>query len=180
MPKYKCLDNVKIREGPSIQFDKIGNLYPGNIVEFQDFVGNEGRIWGQLNENQYCCYNDNDGQIYFRIIEEGDEDVSMLQKNSKYKGVRDSGCCFLCACYLGGLNNIKEADECFVWAFKNEKVNKKDSYVNINKYDLAKEIAELYNRNQRRGTIIKGNNHFYVIDDNGNEIFNSVKPNYGH
>ena len=88
----------------------------------------------------------------------------MLQKESNHKGVRISGCCFLCACYLGGLNDIDEADDCFDWATRNEKVRANDSY----------------KRNLRSGIIVKGNNHFYVTDQNGNEIFNSVKPNYGH
>ena len=140
------------------------------------------RIWGKLEENIYCCYRDNDGQIYFRLKEEGDENVfiSMLQKESNHKGVRISGCCFLCACYLGGLNDIDEADDCLDWATRNEKVRANDSYVNIDKYELAKEIAKKYKRNLRSGIIVKGNNHFYVTDQNGNEIFNSVKPNYGH
>ena len=41
---YKCLDTVKIREEPSIQSNKIGNLYPGNEVQFQQFVENMGKI----------------------------------------------------------------------------------------------------------------------------------------
>ena len=37
----------------------------------------------------------------------------------------------------------------------------------LKKYDLAKEIAEKYGRNYRNYKIVKGNNHFYVVDSNG-------------
>ncbi len=103
----------------------------------------------------------------------------MLQKESKHDAVRKEGCCFLCCCYKGGLDNIDEADNCFTWALKKGLV-RDDSYVNINKDNFASKIAQMYNRKERSGTIVKGNNHFYVIDGNRNEIYNSVRPNYGH
>ena len=100
----------------------------------------------------------------------------MNQKESKYKAVQKEGCCFLCACYLGGLNNIEEADECFEWATEKRKVRSSDSYVLINKYDSANDIAKLYERNKREGEIIKGKNHFYVVN-NGIEVSNSINKN---
>ena len=104
----------------------------------------------------------------------------MLQKNAGYKAVKKSGCCFLCACYLGGLNNIDEANLIFEWATKTKKVQASDAYVLINKYTLANEIAQITGRSRRSGKIVEGNNHFYVIDDQGNEIYNSAGPGFGH
>ena len=112
----------------------------------------------------------------------------MLQKDSTFRAVQKEGCNFLCACYLGGLNTIDEADECFEWASttpisknsKQTKVRRSDSYVNMDKNALADEIAQRYGRIRRDGTVIKGNNHFYVVDDKGNEIFNSSGPGRGH
>ena len=50
----------------------------------------------------------------------------------------------------------------------------------IDKHVLAGEIANKYERNRRSGKIVKGNNHFYVINHGGVEIFNSIYPGYGH
>ena len=88
----------------------------------------------------------------------------MKQKNSRHEAVRKEGCCFLCVCYLGGLNSINEADDCWDWAVNNGKVRSRDSYVLVEKHGLANEIANRYKRARRNGTIVKGNNHFFVMN----------------
>ena len=103
-----------------------------------------------------------------------------LQKQSKYAALRMEGCLFCAACFLGGLNNINEVDECFEWAVQNGKVSGKDCYVKINRLDLARQIAEKYGREYKDYNIVKGNNHFYVVDTNGNEVYNSAGPGWGH
>ena len=103
----------------------------------------------------------------------------MLQKDSGHEAVKKEGCCFLCCCYKRGLNTIQEADTCFYWALDNNKV-RGDSYVQINKDTFAKEIAEKYGRSVRPVKFVKGKNHFYLVDEQGNEVYNSVKPGYGH
>ena len=161
----------------------------GDIINITDYEENEGRIWCSFEEDgeiYYFCARDTNGEYY--ISEVNDSNVCMLQKKSTFKAVQNEGCNFLCACYLGGLNNIEEADDCFDWAsttplYKNSKkmkVDSDDSYVNMDKYALAKEIAQRYGRETRPGRVIKGKNHFYVVDNNGNEIFNSSGPGYGH
>ena len=179
MTKYKCNTTVKIRDDISTQANELGKIYPGNIVEIYEFYDNEGRIWADIGENQFCCYKDNNGDIFFDELTQNN-DISMLQKNAGYKAVKKSGCCFLCACYLGGLNNIDEANLIFEWATKTKKVQASDAYVLINKYTLANEIAQITGRSRRSGKIVEGNNHFYVIDDQGNEIYNSAGPGFGH
>lgn len=178
MTKYKCNTTVKIRDDISTQANELGRIYAGNIVEIYEFYNNEGRIWADIGENQFCCYKDNNGDIFFDELTENN-DKSMLQKNSAYKGVQKEGCCFLCACYLGGLNNIDQANAIFEWATKSKKVRFSDAYVLIDKYTLANEIAQISER-RRSGKIVKGNNHFYVIDDQGNEIYNPAGPGFGH
>ena len=74
--------------------------------------------------------------------------------------MRNWGYCFLCSCYLGGLKNINEVDDCFDWASNYGKDRKNYSYVNTEKYSLAKEISQRYGRNYRNYQIVKGNNHF--------------------
>ena len=68
----------------------------------------------------------------------------------------------------------------WVWATSKGKVKSSDSYVIIDKNFLTGEIVNKYVRNRRSGKIVIRNNHFYVINDGGVEIFNSIYPGYGH
>ena len=56
-----------------------------------------------------------------------------------------------------------------------------DSWVNIDKNYFANLIAGHYKRARRPGTINtnKNRSHFWV-ENNGTEVYNSVKPGYGH
>ena len=109
--------------------------------------------------------------------------MSFKQRDSGHAAVKKEGCCFCCCCYLGGLDNIQEVDGCFYWAIENNhNYVRGDAWINIDKYDLADKIASKYNKNRRQG-IIKTNgkrSHFWVEDANHNEIYNSVRPGYGH
>ena len=182
----KFLTTVNVRDEPSTDGRVAFKKYEGNIVNIINRFVNEDRIWISFEEDgseYYCCEIDSDGSIYIKVSEKSqsfnETEVNMKQKESSYEAVQNEGCCFLCACYLGGLNNIEEADECFEWATKKGKVRSSDSYVLIDKYKLANDIAELYGRNKREGEIIKGKNHFYVVN-NGIEVFNSIRPGYGN
>jgi len=141
--KVQFTTTVKARDGPSTQADSFFNKYSGDIVIVTDVIDNDARKWVEFNERggtYYSCIMDDDGSLYARLFDSNNSDCSMLQENSSYKAVRESGCCFLCACYLGGLNDIEEADDCFDWATKKGKVKGWNSYVNIDKYTLAREI----------------------------------------
>lgn len=109
--------------------------------------------------------------------------MSFKQKDSGHPAVRKSGCCFCCCCYLGGLDTIDEVDGCFFWAIEEENKFAKasDAYVNIDKDTLADKIATKYHKTRRAGNIVanKARDHFWV-EQNGNEIYNSVRPGYGH
>ena len=181
----RFLTNVKVRTGPSTSSESVATYNAGETVKYIDIVKNEGRTWiayiGGSGNRRYCCAIDTNGERYIDFGNNGggNNNVSIQQKNSRHAAVRKEGCCFLCACYLGGLNNINEADDCWDWAVKNGKVRSSDSYVNVEKHGLAKEIANKYQRAGRNGTITKGNNHFYVMNG-GVEVFNSISPGYGH
>jgi len=185
----KFLTTVKVRAGPSTSTEVVAKYTAGETVKYDKTVENEGRLWisyiGGSGNRRYCCARDTNGEKYIELGNSGNNqgnagNVSLNQKSSSYSAVRKEGCCFLCACYLGGLNNINEADDCFEWATSNRKVRSSDSYVNMDKHVLASEIANRYGRNRRSGKIVKGNNHFYVVNDGGVEIFNSISPGYGH
>ncbi len=182
----KFLTTVKVRSGPSTSSDVVEKYNAGETVRFDRTVENEGRLWisyiGRSGNRRYCCARDVNGEVYISLGNGGGNNggnVTLNQKSSRHQAVRKEGCCFLCACYLGGLNTIDEADDCFEWAVSNGKVRKSDSYVNVEKHGLANEIAQKYGRSRRSGTITKGNNHFFVMNG-GREVFNSISPGYGH
>ncbi len=189
---FKFTTTVNIREKPSTYADIVYKKYRGDIVKPYDFKENEDRIWGLFYDDDvtlYFCAKDTNGEMYIQEVNEStnSSEVRILQKESKYEPVRKEGCCFCCACYLGGLNNINEVDNCFQWASTTpiepgRQTNKvrSDSYVNMDKYKLAEEIAQRYGREMRSGTIVYGKNHFYVVDNYGNEIFNSAGRLQGH
>ena len=199
------LTTVNIRSQPSTNSEIVGKYYDGETVRYDQTIENEERLWisyiGQSGNRRYCCARDKTGEIYIDNVVKNDDNINshnrsnnnnnnnhndntnvfpFLQKQSKYAVVRKEGCLFCTVCFLGGLNNINEVDECFEWAVEGWKVRGKDCYVNIEKYDLAKQIAEKYGRNYRNYKIIEGNNHFYVVDSNGNEIYNSAGAGWGH
>ena len=176
---------VKIRDDTSVFSNEYGCKAPGDQIIITGIIENEGKTWLKFQENgktYYCCAK-NGSEVYVSIIErnddnEGSSGVVMNQNRSKYRAVQKEGCCFLCACYLGGLNNIDEADECYEWAVEEGFVDSIDNpYVSVNKYDLAKKIALYYGRQQRSGEICRQKDHFYVVD-NGVEVFNSIRIGY--
>ena len=186
MPVARFLTTVKVREGPSASTAEVAKYYNGDTVNYDNTVENEGRLWityiAQSGKRRYCCARDTNGEWYIRINQGGggnNQGTQIYQKNSRHDAVRREGCCFLAACYLGGLNNINECDDCFDWAVNCGKVRRSDSYVNVEKHGLGREIAQKYGRACRSGKIVKGNNHFYVMDG-GREVFNSMGAGWGH
>ena len=175
------LTAVKVRAGPSTSTAHVATYSAGETVNYDKTVENEGRLWisyiGGSGNRRYCCARDTNGETYIELGNSGGN-VSLNQKSSRHPAVRAEGCCFLCTCYLGGLNNMNEADDCFAWALSQGKV-RGDSWVKY-KDALPGEIANRYGRNRRSGRIVQGNNHFYVVNAGGVEIFNSISPGYGH
>ena len=188
MPRATFLTTVKVRVKPSTSAQDLDSYSAGQTVNYDNTVENEGRLWisyiGGSGNRRYCCARDYDGEW---LIDLGggssfggssSKFICFNQNNSQYNAVRKEGCCFLCCCYLGGLNDILECDDCFQWALKNDYVES-DSFVK-GRDRLINAIVNEFGRARRTGEIVKGNGHFYIIDENGNEIFNSIKKGYGH
>ena len=90
------------------------------------------------------------------------------------------GCCFLSACVVGGLGTVSKFVDARNWALKNGKI-RKDNYVNMDKYTLAKQISKRYNTVfHDKWRIVHGRNHFYVVNERNVEVFNSARLGYGH
>ena len=106
----RFLTTVKVRAGPSTSTQEVAKYTAGETVRYDRTVENEGRLWisyiGGSGNRRYCCARDVNGEIYISLGNDGwnnGGNVSLNQKSSRYQAVRKEGCCFLCACYLGGL-----------------------------------------------------------------------------
>ena len=93
-------------------------------------------------------------------------------------GMRE-GCLFMAACVIGGLGTDAEIMVARKWAVQNGYIRDSDTYVNMSAKVLAKKISEhfhtYYHANWDFG---RGRNHFWVIDQNGREVFNSAGLGY--
>ena len=91
-----------------------------------------------------------------------------------------SGCNFMACCVIGGLTSNEQILKAHEWALKNKYI-RNDNYVNMSPYDFAKKISEefktTYHSEWKRGGSSKVH-HFWVVDSNGNEIFNSAGLGY--
>ena len=93
------------------------------------------------------------------------------------------GCNFMACCVLGGLTTSKQINDAHKWALDKGFI-RNDCYVNLYYKDFAKKISEqfktTYHSEWDRGGSAKVG-HFWVVDGNGNEIFNSAGLGYhGH
>lgn len=184
MPVARFLTTVNVRAGPSTSTTIVAKYCNGDTVNYDKTEENEGRLWisyiARSGNRRYCCARDCSGEWYINLGTQPNGFTCFYQKNSRHGAVRNSGCCFLAACFLGGLNDLNECDSCFDWASNCGKVRKSDAYVNVDKYGLGREISQRYGRAYKNYRIVKGNNHFYVVDGNNNEVFNSMGKGWGH
>lgn len=98
----------------------------------------------------------------------------ILQKNSIVAAIRQSGSCFLGACYIGGLTTYEQCLDCYYWAVNSGKIRGSDCYVNCDKKNLALEISQRYGTEYKDGCSFSNNNrHFWVVR-NGVEVYNSA------
>ena len=86
------------------------------------------------------------------------------------------GCNFMACCVIGGLTTDQEILKAHDWALVHNYI-RSDNYVNISYSDFAKKISEEFKTTyhddwKRGGSAEQG--HFWVVDGNGKEIFNSA------
>ena len=117
----------------------------------------------------------NQSQIQFTDKGTGIPTISS-QKKLGYK----AGCNFMACCVLGGLTNDDQIKKAHEWALGNKYIGK-DDFVKLNYRDFAKKISEqfktTYHSEWDRGGSTK-KHHFWVVDGNGKEIFNSAGLGY--
>ena len=94
------------------------------------------------------------------------------------QGMRE-GCLFMACCCIGGLGNDNQMLMARNWAVNNNYIRGSDTYVNINSIDLAKKISQHFGTTFHSNfSVKKGCGHFWVVDSNGKEVFNSAGLHY--
>ena len=104
--------------------------------------------------------------------------LSGVSYQSKLKGMK-YGCLFMSACCIGGLGSDSEMLSARAWAVKKGYIRDSDTYCNINSQTLAQYIANNYKTTYHKNWRAKeGCGHFWVVNENGKEVFNSAGLGY--
>jgi hypothetical protein len=100
--------------------------------------------------------------------------MNLQQRDSGCDAVHKWGCCFLCDCYLAGLDN-EQCDDAFTVALDNKWV-RSDAYV-LDHENLISGLSSHYGTSTRSGErkyiTIKGGKHFFVMSG-GKCVYNSA------
>ena len=195
-------DNVNVRDGPSTKANSVAKYNKGEIITSGDLlIENEGRIWlrykGGSGNQRYICAINNNGQVYVdvasgipgpRSLSKNNNNNSGQTSNNSVTGIgtipkqgqfsdnriKKWGCCFLCTCVKGGLTTKEQCEACFEWGINSGKLRSNDCYVNCNKEEWAKQIAEKYGTTYHSDYTFQKNSHHFWLTQNGVEIFNSA------
>ena len=90
-----------------------------------------------------------------------------------------SGCYFMAACCIGGLGTDAQMLSARAWAVKKGYIRDSDTYCNVGWSALAKYISTNYGTPFHNGWSLKqGCGHYWVIDQNGKEVFNAAGLGY--
>ena len=89
------------------------------------------------------------------------------------------GCLVLACCVKGGLGSRNQVINARNWALSQGYI-RSDNYVLIDSNTLAQRISQKYGTTYHSDLIIKkcvyggGSTHFYLVNSNGKEVFNSA------
>ena len=85
----------------------------------------------------------------------------------------------MACCVIGGLGNDEQIQDAYQWALSKGYIEP-DTYVNMGSLSLAKLISEHYGTIYHSGWGIgdANCNHFWVVDENGKEVFNASGLGY--
>ena len=84
------------------------------------------------------------------------------------------GCYFMGACCIGGLGTDAQMLSARAWAVNKGYIRDSDTYCNVGWSQLAQYISKNYGTTFHSGWSLKqGCNHYWVVDQNGKEVFNA-------
>ena len=89
------------------------------------------------------------------------------------------GCLFMAACVIGGLGTDAQILSARAWAVNKGYIRNSDTYCNVGSQALAQYISANYGTPYHSGWSAKqGCGHFWVVDQNGREVFNAAGLGY--
>ena len=85
----------------------------------------------------------------------------------------------MAACCIGGLGTDAEMLSARAWAVKKGYIRDSDTYCNVGWDQLATYIANNYGKTKHTGWKLKlGCGHYWVVNQNGKEVFNAAGLGY--
>ena len=93
------------------------------------------------------------------------------QGSSSIGAVRSSGCMFLCCCYLANLHDIGTCDEAWKISVSKGWVSENDSYCNVSRYNLAKNLNGIYGKGIKEGLTFKQEKTHWVLYKDGKKVY---------
>ena len=121
-----------------------------------------------------------------------DETISPSQVFVGYgTGVRDisfqsslphmaEGCFFMACCVIGGLGTDEQIESAYYWALELGYINEMAWVIGIDKFGLAQQVSQHFGTEYHQGWDLQdvNCNHYWVINENGKEVFNASGLNY--
>ena len=93
-------------------------------------------------------------------------------------GMRE-GCYFIGSCVIGGLGSDASIMAARSWAVNKGYIRDSDTYCNVDWSTLSQYIANNFGTTRHSNwRLQKGCNHYWVVDQNGKEVFNSAGLGY--
>ena len=192
------VNGLRVRSGPSTNSEAVAHYDAGQVIKSGNLVmQNEGRWWlrytASSGATRYICAIDSDGSVFIDVpghiprqqgsvpqptpnpsSPSGPTGMPGIPKQTSFPehGIRNWGCCFLCACVKGGLTTYQQCLDCFYWAKNSGKI-RNDCYVIVGRENLARDVSNKYGTPYHSDYCFqKGPKHFWLTR-NGVEIFNS-------
>ena len=150
------------------------NGYAGVLGKIIDAIQINGRNFAVYYENNNCNnnYNNNNGCEWSN----SGTGINGITYQKNIPNMKE-GCLFMACCVKGGLYNTAQIIQARDWALSNGKI-RSDNYVN-NKEQLAKDISATFGTTYHPDYQYATNKkHHWLVDGNGNEIFNSAGLGY--
>jgi hypothetical protein len=93
------------------------------------------------------------------------------QCNSSIPQVRESGCMFLCCCYIANIEDIGTCDDAWRRSVQNGWVRNNDSYCNVSRYNLANKLNGIYGRGIKQGLSFRLEGTHWNLYNGGNLVY---------
>ena len=146
------------------------NGYAGNLGQTIDAISIQGRSYAVYYENSVTP----SGSCNFINYGTG---ISTIDYQWKIPNM-ETGCFFMAMCVKGGLCTNDQITKAYYWALSEGKINS-NCYINSSGDVLAQQISQKYGTTFHSDyKAVEGPSHFWLVNSNGDEIFNASGLGY--